>query len=89
MATAVGPSRDRLTWEHCVITEKEWERERAEHVLRHIRFGGWGLAHLNARKADVPFLLKDSRERTIFTDRIRDMAQSYYSDLFAQPEPHF
>lgn len=71
------------------MIDKERERERAEHVFRHMRDGGWGVAHLRARKPDMPFLLKDSGKRITCTDRIRDMAQCYYSELFAQPDPRF
>lgn len=68
---------------------KECERERAEHVLRHMRKGGWGMAHLGTRSANMRFLLKDSGERITCTDQIREEATNYHSELLAQPDPRF
>lgn len=47
------------------------------------------MAYLVTLDADMPFLLKDSGTRVACTNSIRDEAQSYYSDLFAQPDPRF
>lgn len=50
-------------------------RARAEHVLRRMREGGWGMAHLNVRSADMPLVLGKPGKRMTCTDQIRDGAQ--------------
>lgn len=88
-ATTPGAAQERQIWEHRIAIRKERERARAEHVVFHMRLGGWGIQHLVGRHAEMPFLLKDSGERITCTDQIRAEAQSYCSGLFERPDSRF
>lgn len=84
LRAAAGPT-ERLA--HVGAPAHDQKREKhalAEHVLRHMRNGGWGASYPVAPRECMPFLVEDGR-RVICAKQIRAEAFDYFENILAKP----